>query len=115
MLQNDYQEKFVSDTVPSKRKRDRVKENRHKKRDSIKEIRENIQMRERQKRNEGRDKQDKVSAQHKVLQNDYQEKFVSDTVPSKHKERDRIKERRENIRMTERQKRNEKEIVSKGE
>ena len=31
VLQNDYQEKFVSDTVPSKRKRDRVKENRHKK------------------------------------------------------------------------------------
>ena len=117
VLQNDYQQTFVSDTVPSKTKRDRVKENRHKKRHRIKERRENIRMIERQKRNETREKQNEVSAKHKVLQNDYQQTFVSDTVPSKtkrdrvkenrHKKRHRIKERRENIRMTERQKRNE--------
>ena len=40
-----------------------------------------------------REKQDEVSAKHKVLQNDYQKKFVSDTVPSKTK-RDRVKENR---------------------
>ena len=107
VLQNDYRERFVSQTVPHKRKRNKAKENRHKERHRIKEKRETIQMIERQKRNEAREKHYKVSAKHKVLQNDFQDKFISDTVPSKtkrdrvkenrHKKRDRIKERRENI------------------
>ena len=48
VLCNDYQETFVSETVPQKRKRDRVKENRDNTRGRMKHNRENIRGRVKQ-------------------------------------------------------------------
>ena len=86
VLDNDYQETFVSDNVFPKRKRDRVKERRgndkHRKRqhrkntrDIMKQTRENIGRRMRQKK-------DEVNGKGKLLDNDYQETCVSETIPA---------------------------------
>ena len=86
VLDNDYQETFVSDNVPRKRKRDRVKQrtgnnrermNQYRKntRDIMKQTRENIGRRMRQKK-------DEVNGKGKLLDNDYQETCVSETIPA---------------------------------
>ena len=93
VLCNDYQETFVSEAVPQKRKRDRVKENREKNRGRMKQNRQNIGGRvkqnkdkirkaKRQKKDKenGKDKRDKQNGKDKVLDNDYQQIFASRTV-----------------------------------
>ena len=123
VLCNDYQETFVSGTVPQKRKRDRVKQKRDNNTGRIKQNRENISGRVKQNRDNiripKRQKKDKENGKDKVLDNDYQqicasrtvhpndkgevldndyqETFVSDIVLPKRK-RDREKENRENTR-----------------
>ena len=132
VLCNDYQETFVSETVPQKRKTDRVKENRDNTRGKMKHNREHIRGRvkqnkdkirkaKRQKKDKenGKDQKDKQNGKDKVLDNDYQqifasqtvhpndkgevldndyqETFVSDIVLPKRK-RDRVKEKRDNDR-----------------
>ena len=80
VLDNDYQETFVSETVPQKRKRDRVKENRDNTRGRIKQNRQNIRGRvkkkkdniriaKRQKKDKenGKDTKDKENGKDKVL------------------------------------------------
>ena len=93
VLCNDYQETFVSETVPQKKKRDRVKEKRDNDRCRIKQNRENIggrvkqntdniRIAKRQKKDKenGKDQKDKENGKDKVLHNDYQQIFASRTV-----------------------------------
>ena len=85
VLDNDCQETCVSENVLPKRKRDRVKEirgnDKHRKRqhrknttDIMKQTRENIGRPKRQKK-------DEVNGKGKLLDNDYQETCVSETIP----------------------------------
>ena len=84
VLCNDYQETFVSGTVPQKRKRDRVKQKRDNNTGRIKQNREIIRGRVKQNKDNiripKRQKKDKENGKDKVLDNDYQQIFASRTV-----------------------------------
>ena len=76
-----------------------MNEERENTKDRQKERRENIRREKRQKRDEpNASRIDRKISKSRVLHSDYQERFVSETIPHKRK-RDRVKKERENIRV----------------
>ena len=90
VLQNDCQDRLVSQTVSHKRKRDKVKEERENKRDSMKEMRENRRTANRQKKDEANaSRLKRKNSKSRVLHSVCRERFVSENVPQKRK-RDKV-------------------------
>ena len=86
VLDNDYQETFVSDNVPRKRKRHRVKQRTGNKRERMNQYRKNTRdIMNQTRENIGRpkrQKKDEVDGKGKLLDNDYEETCVSETIPA---------------------------------
>ena len=98
VLQNNCPDRFVSQTVSHKRKRDKVKEERENMRDRMKKMRENRTTANRQKRDEANaSRLKRKNSKSRVLHSVCRERFVSENVPQKRK-RDKVKEERENTK-----------------